>query len=112
MESSTTSSTFLGQLYALLGLSNIADPADEVGFGWPQLSAEFIIDSDPDLIFLGNVSWGESAETVTARPGWQTMKAIRNGGIIAVDTDMSGRWGPRIVDYLTAVKTAIEERTD
>ena len=36
---SATSTTFVGQLYALLGLENIADPADEAGFGWPPLSA-------------------------------------------------------------------------
>ena len=50
----TTSKTFLGQLYELMGLVNIADPADEAGFGWPQLSSEFIVDSDPDLIFLAD----------------------------------------------------------
>ena len=32
-----TSSTFIGQLYALLGLENIADPADEQGLGIPAI---------------------------------------------------------------------------
>tara|TARA_B100002049_G_scaffold18652_1_gene12674 strand:- start:24 stop:809 length:786 start_codon:yes stop_codon:yes gene_type:complete len=107
----TTSSTFLGQLYSLLGLSNIADPADEVGFGWPQLSAEFIVDADPDLVFLGNAAWGESAETVAARPGWGAMTAVRNRRVVPVDTDMSGRWGPRVVEFLAEVRTAIEGHT-
>ena len=107
----TTSSTFLGQLYELLGLSNIADPADEVGFGWPQLSAEFIVNADPDLVFLGDAFWGESAETVAARPGWGEMKAVRNGGVIPVDTDMSGRWGPRVVEFLAEIRQAIMQLT-
>lgn len=107
----TTSSTFLGQLYSLLGLSNIADPADEVGFGWPQLSAEFIVDADPDLVFLGNAAWGESAETVAARPGWGAMTAVRNRRVVPVDTDMSGRWGPRVVEFLAEVRAAIEGHT-
>jgi len=106
---SPTSKTFLGKLYSLLGLSNIADPAIEGGFGWPQLSAEFIIDADPDLIFLGSANWGESAETVAARPGWGSMTAVEKGQVILVDTDTSGRWGPRVVDFLKFVRSAIEK---
>lgn len=106
---SPTSKTFLGRLYSLLGLSNIADPAIEGGFGWPQLSAEFIIDADPDLIFLGDADWGESAETVAARPGWGSLTAVEKGRVIPVDTDTSGRWGPRVVDFLQSVRSAIEK---
>ena len=106
---SPTSSTFLGKLYSLLGLSNIADPAIEGGFGWPQLSSEFIVDANPDLIFLGDADWGESAETVAQRPGWGTMTAVKNNQVIPVDTDTSGRWGPRVVDFLSSVHLAIEK---
>ncbi|MEC7810383.1 MAG: ABC transporter substrate-binding protein [Actinomycetota bacterium] len=106
---SPTSKTFLGKLYSLLGLSNIADPAIEGGFGWPQLSAEFIIDADPDLIFLGDADWGESAETVAARPGWGSMTAVVSDQVIPVDTDTSGRWGPRVVDFLISVHSEIEK---
>jgi iron complex transport system substrate-binding protein len=106
---SPTSKTFLGKLYSLLGLSNIADPAIEDGFEWPQLSAEFIIDADPDLIFLGNANWGETAETVAARPGWGSMTAVEKSQVIPVDTDTSGRWGPRVVDFLKSIRSAIEK---
>ena len=105
---STTSTTFLGQLYALLGLENIADPADEDGWGYPQLSPEYVIDTDPDLIFLADAEWGESAETVAARPGWDTMSAVRAGNVFPLD-ETAGRWGPRIVDFLTTVNQAVEE---
>ena len=104
---SPTSKTFLGKLYSLLGLANIADPAIEGGFGWPQLSAEFIIDADPDLIFLGDADWGESAETVAARPGWGSLTAVEKDQVIPVDTDTSGRWGPRVVDFLRSVRSSI-----
>ena len=106
---SPTSKTFLGKLYSLLGLANIADPAIEGGFGWPQLSAEFIIDADTDLIFLGDADWGESAETVAARPGWGSLTAVEKDQVIPVDTDTSGRWGPRVVDFLRSVRSSIEE---
>ena len=105
---SATSSTFLGQLYALLGLENIADPADEDGWGYPQLSPEYVIDVGPDLIFLADAEWGESAETVAARPGWDTMSAVQAGNVFPLD-ETAGRWGPRIVDFLTMVRAAVEE---
>ena len=105
---SATSTTFLGQLYALLGLENIADPADEDGWGYPQLSPEYVIDTDPDLIFLADAEWGESAETVAARPGWDTLSAVRAGNVFPLD-ETAGRWGPRIVDFLTTVNQAVEE---
>ena len=104
----TTSKTFLGQLYELMGLVNIADPADEAGFGWPQLSSEFIVDSDPDLMFLADGDLGESAQTVSNRPGWSSMQAVAEGRIIVLDTDIASRWGPRVVDFLDQVKSEIE----
>ncbi|HXF57352.1 MAG TPA: ABC transporter substrate-binding protein, partial [Actinomycetota bacterium] len=45
---SVTSDTFIGQIYSLVGLENIADRA-KGGGPYPQLSAEFIIEADPDL---------------------------------------------------------------
>ncbi len=105
---SATSTTFVGQLYSLLGLQNIADPADEAGFGWPQLSSEFILDTDPDIIFLADAAWGESAETVAARPGWDVLTAVVEGRVVAVDQETSGRWGPRVVDFVESVKAAVE----
>ena len=44
---SVTSSTFIGQLYSLVGLENIADEAKGAGGGYPQLSAEYIVDCRP-----------------------------------------------------------------
>ena len=51
---SATSKTFVGQVYTALGLKNIADAADSAGFGYPQLSAEYVVSANPDLIVLGS----------------------------------------------------------
>ena len=102
-----TSATFVGQLYALLGLENIADPADEEGWGYPQLSPEYILDADPDIIFLNDAQWGESVETLAARPAWGSLSAVINGHVIDLD-ETAGRWGPRVVDFLTGVASALE----
>lgn len=104
-----TSSTFIGQIYSLFGIENVADPADADGaaFGFPQLTSEFIVDADPDLIFLANASYGESAETVSTRPGWETMSAVEDGDIVELDSDVVSRWGPRVVDFARSVSDAV-----
>jgi iron complex transport system substrate-binding protein len=101
-----TSATFIGKVYELFGLTNIADAADD-GSGYPQLSAEFIIEADPDFIFLGDALYGESPETVAARPGWASLAAVANGGVIPVDADTSSRWGPRVVDFAASIADAL-----
>jgi iron complex transport system substrate-binding protein len=109
---SVTSDTFIGQVYGLLGLQNIADAADPDGAagGYPQLNAEFIITEDPDLIFLADVKCcGESAETIAARPGWADMTAVSTGAVVELDDDVASRWGPRIVDLLGQVSEAVGE---
>ncbi len=107
---SSTSSTFVGQVYALFGLENVADAADPDGesFGFPQLNAEFLVTADPDLIFLADtVCCGQTAETVAARPGWDALAAVTNGNIIELNDDVASRWGPRLVDYVQAISDAI-----
>jgi iron complex transport system substrate-binding protein len=105
---SVTSSTFIGQLYSLVGLRNIADQAKGAGGGYPQLSAEYIIDADPDLIFLADTKCcGQSRKTVAKRPGWDRIAAVRNGGVIPLDDDVASRWGPRVVEYLRQIAKAV-----
>lgn len=109
---SATSGTFVGSLIGRLGLENIADPADADGaaFGYPQLNAEFIISADPDLIVLADtVCCQQDAAAVAARPGWEEMKAVTSGGIVELNDDVASRWGPRIVDLLTAVADKVNE---
>ena len=104
---SATSSTFIGQIYSQLGLVNVADEADVDGFGFPQLSAEYLLEQDPDLIFLADTKCcGETAETVAARPGWDQLTAVQNGNVIELDDDIASRWGPRIVDFLQVIADA------
>jgi iron complex transport system substrate-binding protein len=107
---SADSTTFIGELYSLLGLRNIADGAEGNTGGFPQLNAEFIVSADPDLIFLADTKCcGESAETVAARDGWGTITAVVDGNVIEMDDDIASRWGPRVVDYLAAVSAAVEQ---
>ena len=104
---SLTSDTYAGSLLELAGLKNIADDAADAAEtgGYPQLSSEFILDSDPDLIF---VAGGTEAADVESRDGWDTVSAVENGHVIALDDDIASRWGPRVVDLMEAITTAIQ----
>ena len=104
---SATSGTFIGRVYKLLGLKNIADEATAAG-PYPQLSAEFIVASNPDLIVLADSKCcGQSVSTVAARPGWGTIAAVRDRHVVAMDDDVASRWGPRIVAFVRAVAAQV-----
>lgn len=106
-----TSDTFIGQVYALAGLENIADEADKAGTGYPQLSAEYIIEADPDFIFLADSECcGQTPERVARRPGWDRITAVENDSVVDVGDDVSSRWGPRVVDFLEVVVAALRAR--
>ena len=104
---SLTSNTFAGRVYALFGLRNIADSA-RGGTEYPQLSPEFLISSNPDLLVLADtVCCGQSVETAAVRPGWAGLKAVRNRSILRIDDSIASRWGPRLVNYVRAVGIAL-----
>ena len=104
---SARSATFIGRVYRLLGLRNIADEATAAG-PYPQLSAEFIVASNPDVIVLADSKCcGQSLSTVAARPGWGTIDAVRNRHVVAMDDDIASRWGPRIVAFVRAVAAQV-----
>ena len=111
---SVTSKTFIGQMYSLLGIKNIADAAGGAS-DYPQLSAEYIIASNPDLIVLADtVCCGQSWKTVAARPGWSTIAAVKHHEVVAIDDSIASVWGPRVVLFLKAVASAeksLEVRT-
>ncbi len=106
---SAASNTFIGQVYTMFGLTNIADAANDPS-GYPQLSAEAIIAADPDLIFLADTKCcQQSLDTVRARDGWSGITAVRDGHVFTMDDDIASRWGPRVVDYARQVHDALQQ---
>lgn len=105
---SATSKTFIGSLYSMVGLENVADGADKDGTGYPQLSVEYLLQADPDLIFLADTKCcGQTAATVAARPGWSGLTAVTTGSVVELDDDIASRWGPRVVDQLETIAAAM-----
>jgi len=109
---SVTDSTFIGNLLSLLGMKSVADAATGAAAagGYPELSPEFILKSNPDYIILSDtgVDGGQTAATVAARPGWSVLTAVKDGHVIVLNADIASRWGPRIVQLLQSVAAAVK----
>lgn len=106
---SVTSGTFIGRVYGLFGLVNVADPADTPATGgYPQLGQQALFQADPDLIFLSDTKCcAQTPDTVRARPQWSTLAAVRNNNVTALDDDIASRWGPRVVELVRQVSAAV-----
>jgi iron complex transport system substrate-binding protein len=107
---SATSRTFIGQVYTLLGIQNIADRATGAAPDYPQLSSEFVVSANPDLIVLADSRCcRQTLQTVAARPGWGAISAVRAGQVVGVDDDIASHWGPRIVDFMRQVAPHVSQ---
>jgi iron complex transport system substrate-binding protein len=105
---SVTSETFIGKVYKDFSLINVADAAAKAdSYGYPQLTPEYLVQSNPDLIFLSDAQYGTTAASVSGRPGWSTLKAITNNHVIALPEDSPSRWGPRLVDFYQFISKSL-----
>lgn len=106
---SADSSTFIGSIYTLFGLENVADGAPDPSGGYPQLSAEYLVEQAPDLIVLADTECcGESAETVAQRPAFAGIPAVVDGRVVEAEDDIVSRWGPRVADFAESVAGVLQ----
>ena len=102
---SATSKTFIGSLFGMAKLTNIAD-AGNASNPYPQLSAEVIIKANPDVIFLADTECCQQSEaTVAKRPGWSTIGAVKNQQVVPIADDVASQWGSRVPKLLDTIVT-------
>ena len=86
--------SFIGETLTRLGVRNIL-PAKLGAF--PKLNPEYIVRANPDLIMTGE----RSEEGMAQRPGWGSMRAIREQRVCVFATEQSDvlvRPGPRMAE--------------
>jgi ABC-type Fe3+-hydroxamate transport system substrate-binding protein len=106
---SVGSSTFIGSIYQLFGLENIADSAADAAGGYPQLSAEYVVGQAPDLIVLADtVCCAQTAKTLAQRPAFATIPAVQKGRVLEASDDVASRWGPRIADFAESLAETLK----
>jgi iron complex transport system substrate-binding protein len=105
---SATSNTFIGKVYKDFGAVNIADEASGAdNSGYPQLSAEYLLKSDPQVVFLADAQYGVTADSVSKRAGWSQISAVKNKKIVELPADIPSRWGPRLVDFYKLIGASL-----
>jgi iron complex transport system substrate-binding protein len=71
---------------------------------WVQVSVEALLARQPDLIVLGDNTYGGVTEDqVKRRTGWDALKAVQQNQIFIFDDNLVSRPGPRLVDGLEAM---------
>ena len=85
--------SYIHDLIEIAGGQNIAARATSA---YPQLSAEEILRSDPEIIVLAAADYSAKPEQVAARTGWAVISAVRNKRIVTIAPNLINRPGPRI----------------
>jgi len=101
-----SSRSFIGQLFGLLGMRNITnDPS-----GYPALSQEAIIASNPQLMFLSDnqpLDGGVTPKSVRSRTGWSSISAVAHNAIYGLNDDAASRWGPRVTVLIRQIASSV-----
>ncbi len=85
--------SYIHDLIEIAGGQNIAARAPSA---YPQLSAEEILRSDPEIIVLAAAEYSAKPDQVAARSGWSVITAVRNRNIVTIAPNLINRPGPRV----------------
>jgi iron complex transport system substrate-binding protein len=91
--------TILDQLIQQAGGINIAGEVE----GWPQFSAEKVIQANPDVILVNYSYVQDPISKVKSRAGWQTINAVKENRIYQTDEDVVSRPSPRMTQGLLQI---------
>src|SRR5213594_734288 len=85
--------SYINDLIDIAGGTNIAARAASA---YPQLSAEEILKTDPEIIVLAADVYSPKPSDVAARQGWSIIAAVKNNRIVTIDPNLINRPGPRV----------------
>lgn len=92
--------SFVDDLIRKAGGINIAGDAKTA---YPIFSLEQLVKEDPDVIIGAESSMGASPLEISKRPGWETLKAVKNQKVFTINDDIVFRSGPRLVIALEII---------
>jgi len=81
--------SYLSELLTVAGAHNVFDDVQQPS---PQVSMEEIARRNPDVVLAGP----NAAERIRTSPNWQSVRAVREGRVIVIDTTIVGRPGVRM----------------
>jgi iron complex transport system substrate-binding protein len=96
--------TFIDLMINLSGGTNIAA---KLQGDYPQISQEELLAQNPNIILLGDAAYGMTPDQVVKRAGWNTIQAVKDNKVFAVDDNLISRPGPRLIDGLESMAKLI-----
>ena len=105
---SVNSDSLIGQIYNSLGVINIANNTeDPFGSGYPALTEEQVIESDPEYIVIGHSDYLN--KDLSTRMGWKDINAIENSNVYFLDENLANNWGTTTVELVEQIALTFEE---
>ena len=105
---SVNSDSLIGQIYNSLGVVNIANNTeDPFGSGYPALTEEQVIESNPEYIVIGHSDYLN--KDLSTRMGWKDINAIENSNVYFLDENLANNWGTTTVDLVKQIALTFEE---
>ena len=105
---SVNSNSLIGEIYNELGVVNIANSEqDPFGSGYPALSEEMVIESNPDYIVVGHSDYLN--KDLSIREGWGNISAVENSNVYFLDDTLASNWGTTTVQLVEELSTTFEE---
>lgn len=92
--------SYLTELLEIAGAENVFGDLAQPS---PQVSMEEIARRDPDVILAGPVG----AARIRREPAWRTVRAVREGRVITLDTTVVGRPGVRMGEAAAFLRRAL-----
>jgi len=92
--------SYVDEIITLAGGQNIAAGA---ATGYPQISSEQVLAADPEVITVADGKYGLNLSQVSERTGWGSVTAVKKGAIYLINSDLTQRDGPRLVDGLEEI---------
>jgi iron complex transport system substrate-binding protein len=90
--------SYIGDMIKAAGGDNIITDMSE----FPVVNSETVLNADPDVIVISYPLTNK--ESIANRSGWQTLRAVRNKQIYALDQDLLIRPGPRNLEALELLR--------
>ena len=108
---SVNSESLIGEIYNLLGVTNIANSEeDPYGSGYPALSEEMVIESDPDFIVVGHSDYLN--KDLSIRDGWGDISAVQNSRVVFLDDTLASNWGTTTLQLVEILAATFEESVE
>ena len=105
---SVNSESLIGQIYNSLGVVNIANNTeDPFGSGYPALTEEQVIESNPEYIVIGHSDYLN--KDLSTRMGWEDINAIENSNVYFLDENLANNWGTTTVELVEQIAVTFEE---